>query len=80
MFADKAEINKIVESFLNGEADYDGSLLGSPSTARERYVTHTVKRLVNTFSLFRENRCGVGDLYSAGGLLHIIGSSYTQKA
>lgn len=62
MLADKSEINKIIESFLNGEADYDESLLGSPSTARERYVVHTVKRLVNAFNSFRQNRCGVGDL------------------
>lgn len=62
MLAGKFEINKIVESLLNEGADYDESLLGSPSTAREQYVVHTVKRLINTYSLFKNKDCGMGDL------------------
>ena len=62
MLVDKFEINRMVESFLNGEGEYDESQLGLASTAKERYVLHVAKRLITAFNFYKEGTCGMGDL------------------
>lgn len=65
MWIDKKDLNQRVEAFVNGEA-YEISLeMDGTADARDRFAIRCARRLINTFKLFKERNCDMGDLLGA---------------
>lgn len=65
MWTDKKDLNQRVEAFINGEANEVDLGLDGTTDARERFAIRSAKRLVNSFKLYREQSCDMGDLLGA---------------
>lgn len=62
MKIDKNELNSLVEDYLNKKKDNLEIDFSQAENSHDQFVLHTMKRLINCFSLFKENKCEMPDL------------------
>lgn len=62
---DKNKLNKLVEDYLNEKTDHLEVDFSLAENSHDQFVLHTVKRLSNTFSLYKSTKCGMSDLLIA---------------
>lgn len=62
---DKNKLNGLVEDYLNEKRDNLEVDFSQAENSHDQLVLHTVKRLVNCFSLFKEAKCDMPDLLIA---------------